>query len=209
VIAFLLMLACAPAPDDLPCREDFTRAADGHCYPDGSLAGPSDLDDVFDLLEPCTGLRPGGLVDFESGCAGDLCEGDLFEVVRVLLGEPEECVVSSGDAFCTWANGLGGRWDDEDDDGLPDPGSRNQRVQVRAPWVYGTSTGLGIWMPPSCFVDALGPPDEAILVDTEDGVFIERLDFDAVGLLVYDLSDLEGRTGADGLMELLFLYGAP
>ncbi len=203
------MLACAPAPADLPCRDAFTRADDGHCYPDESIEGPSSLAEIYELLEPCAGLRTGDLLDLESGCAGDFCEGDLYDIAALVMGEPTECFTSGGDAYCTWPNGLGGRWNDDDADGLPDVGARNQRVKVAEPWVYGTTTGLGIWMPPSCFVDALGHPDDITLVEAEDGVYVERVNFDAVGLIAYDLADLDGRTGPDGLIEQLYLYGAP
>ncbi len=208
MIAFLLILACTPDPDELPCREGFSRAPSGHCYPNEPLLAPSSLDDLYDLLEPCYGLRPSPQMDLESGCAGDLCEGDLFDVAVAKLGEPYTCYEANGDAYCDWRSGVSGRWDDENDDLVPDAGSRNERVLVRAPFAYGTEAGLGLWMPYSCFVDQLGPPDDLTLVETEDGLFIERMNFDAVGLLAYDLIDREGRAGADGELDTLYLYGA-
>ena len=209
MIVFLLMLACTPDAEELPCREGFSRAPSGHCYPDEPLQAPSSLDDLYELLEPCHGLRPSNGMDLESGCAGELCQGDLYDVAVAKLGPPETCFEANDDAYCTWPSGLGGRWDDEDDDLLPDPGTRNQRVNVTAPFAYGTKSGLGLWMPYSCYVDQLGPPDDLTLVDTEDGLFIERMNFEGVGLLAYDLYDLDGRSGADGLLDTLYLYGAP
>lgn len=204
-----LLLSCATDVEELPCREDFTRAADGHCYPDGELQSPPSLDDLFALMEPCVGLRPSTQVDLEAGCAGDLCAGDLYTVALLVMGEPAECFSGSGDVYCSWTTGLGGRWDDDDADGIPDPTARNIRVQVEEPFVPGTASGLGIWMPPSCYVDALGTPDDLTLIDTDEGLFLERINYDAYGLLAYDLIDLEGRAGPDGLIDALYLYGAP
>jgi hypothetical protein len=209
VIWILLLAACAPNPDDLACRTGFERAPDGHCYPLVDPQPEQGFQDLFDLLEPCTGLRPSSRIDFGSGCADELCPGDLYEVAIVVMGPPVECFASGGDAYCRWRSGVEGRWDDENANLIPDPGSRNQRVHVQEPFVSGNELGLGLRMPPSCYTDALGPPDETIVVDTELGLFIQKLDFVAEGVLVYDLEDADGRAGADGLIDQMYLYGAP
>ena len=206
----LLLLACAPDPDELACRSDFSRASDGHCYPnDVGADEPLTTGDLLELLAPCTGLRPSERMDLDSGCAGGLCEGDLYDVATAVLGDPVACLVSSGDAFCRWRNGIEGRWDDDDGNGVPDPGSRNQRTHVEFPFVSGTADGLGIRMPPSCFVDVLGEPHELIVIDPTQGLAVQKLDFDRYGLTVYDFYDLDFRPTPDGLIDDLYLYGLP
>ena len=200
------LFACADPP--LPCRDGFTRAGDGHCYPPYDIDTELDLEDALDAL-PCGRVREGAGVSFEGGCAAGFCAGDLYTTARALLGETDTCFLSGGDQYCTWPNGLGGRWDDEDGEPGPDPFATNQRVRLQPPYMGTSAEGLGVWGATGCVSDALGMPDTATLVDTADGVFAELIDYDAYGILAYDVSSMDGVPGADGIIDDMYIYGAP
>lgn len=209
-MTILLLLACATDPAELPCREGFARAADGHCYPPAPVATGFDFEAALGSLDACEPLLDGVSADLESGCAYFLCPGDSFEEAVDVLGEAYTCRAASGDAYCLWEHiGVEGRWDDDDGDGLPDDDADNQRVHLTEGSLAATPDGLGVGVPLSCFVAALGSPDSMNLVDTVDGLVIDTMDWDDAGLLVYDLYDRNGFPGPDQRADELYLYGAP
>jgi hypothetical protein len=209
-MTLLLLLACGPSPDELACREGFERADDGRCYPPASALPNIDLEAALEHMPPCEPLTDGVAMDLESGCAYGLCPGDTFAEALELFGEGYDCFDANNDAYCLWEHvGIEGRWDDEDDDGLPDEGAGNVRTHVAEGSLARTEGGLGLQVPLSCYFEQLGPPDTFTVIDTVDGLMIEFMDWDDVGLLAYDLVDRNGYVGPDGLVDDLYLYGAP
>ncbi len=209
-MTLLLLLACGPDVAELPCRDGFARAADGHCYPPAPTFTTVDFEAALANLGPCEPRDEGVATDLQSGCSYYFCPGDTFEEAVDLLGDNYTCSEASGDAFCLWeAIGIEGRWDDDDDDGLPDEGDGNQRVHITDGSLAATDDGLGMDVPISCFVDSLGPPDRFTVVDTVDGLMIEFMDWDDAGLLLYDFYDTNRFLGSDGRADELYLYGAP
>jgi len=200
---------CGPRLTELPCREGFTRAADGHCYPPPTEFTTVDLDAAVANLPACEIRASPFLIDLDSGCALGMCPGDLFEESVATFGSGYTCFTANGDAYCGWEEvGVEGRWDDDDEDGQPDPKAFNQRVHLTRDAVVATSEGLGTDASMSCFIDTLGHPDRMTVIDTVDGLAIEFMDYDDAGMLVYDTVDRNDIFGPDGFVDDLFLYGA-
>jgi len=210
VLASLALGGCGG--DDvtqLPCRDGFERAADGHCYPTSTGFTTVDLDAAVANLPSCDPRVSPFLIDLDSGCALGMCPGHTFEQSVDAFGTGYSCFSASNDAYCLWPNaGVEGRWDDEDDDGLPDEKATNQRVHLTRDAVVATEDGLGTDASVGCFFESLGHPEEMIVVDTVDGLAIERLDYDRFGLLVDDTRDHNDYVGPDGIVDDIYLYGA-
>lgn len=209
-LALVSAAGCGGEPEEeVPCREGFERAADGRCYPPPELFTTVDLDAAVANLPDCEPRLAAFELDLDSGCARGLCPGQTFDDAVQLLGSGYTCFAANGDAYCEWeALGLEGRWDDDDDDTVPDPKATNQRVHLTRDAVVATEDGLGTDASVGCFFESLGHPEEMIVVDTVDGLAIERLDYDRFGLLVDDTRDHNDYVGPDGIVDDIYLYGA-
>ena len=206
------MLACSADDANVPCRDGFDRADDGHCYPPLSDDAPS-FEDVLSSMPYCALLPAGnGLIDLELGCASGVCVGmDYFETNAVLHTEGDCTVASWSDQsqYCTWDIGLQGLFTDEDVDGIPDEGAGNERVRVYSPYAGATEHGLGAGINPRCYVDTLGQPSEVLLVDIGGVLYIEDLIYDDYGLSTYDWGTDDDSDRPNGVIDNVYLYGAP
>lgn len=138
---------------------------------------PAELEDVLDTLPRCRDDGNGdGDLDLVRGCAGGVCAGDDVEVVLAVHGEPLGCestyFESDGYRFgqldCSWGDGIGASFGDDDFDGIPDPGRPAIALDLRAPYAGTTSDGLGLGDEVSCFVEAEDPTSVLFLVQGRD-----------------------------------------
>jgi len=209
-LALVSAAGCGGEPEEeVPCREGFERAADGRCYPPPELFTTVDLDAAVANLPDCEPRLAAFELDLDSGCARGLCPGQTFDDAVQLLGSGYTCFAANGDAYCEWeALGLEGRWDDDDDDTVPDPKATNQRVHLTPQAEVATADGLGADASISCFFEVLGHPDSLTVIDTSEGLAIQLLDYDDAAILVYDTVDRNEQPGPDGYVDDLFVYGA-
>jgi hypothetical protein len=222
-------LACASDP--ATCAAGFEAGADGLCYEVGSSpdddtddpaidtappTGDDDddevtLDDVLAALWPCT-ARPGdGELDLGRGCAGTVCAGMTYDELVAELGDAEVCdaltFAFGGYSFsyvdCAWPNGLGGQFDDLDEDGLPDPDSTTFVLSVDPPYAGTTAEGYGLGSEMSCFLQE-GDPDYVAFEEGFRDWEVSYLSFER-----FSVSDDSGDDYAflpDGYADGLSLY---
>lgn len=178
------VLACSGDP--ATCADGFEPGGDGLCYevpsPDGdddddtidTATPPGDdddddeatLEDVLAGLRPCTAAAGDGELDLGRSCAGAVCAGMTYVEMAAELGDADVCdkfVVTFGPytfayVECAWANGVGGQFDDLDDDGLPDADSTTFVLSLDLPYAGTTAEGYGLGSEMSCFLET-GPPD--------------------------------------------------
>jgi len=188
----------------------------------GTDSGPGDddettLDDVLLSLPPCEFGSTDGRLDLLGFCADDVCVGDEAEWVQASLGPADDrsilAVTYSGYSYAyiylTWASGLEAVFYDQDDDGMLDPTETVSYMNIDMPWVGGTTEGLGLGASMSCYLDALGRPDQAWygLIEGEYALTYARWDY--AGIAVADnLLNASGISGfSDGYSDALTLSG--
>lgn len=202
VTSLLLWTACVPAEDPDPCRQGWSRAPDGHCYPPDTTDDTPGATDAIDAAGPaCVLAKPDGRLDLDAGCADGLCVGDTFERMSSILG-PGECVAGSEGLFCTFEPpGLQGLFADADADGLPDPESATPWLRVLSTFPYATVGGLGMGTSTRCWTEQLGIPSDAWFVDRAGTLAFDGMVWDAYGVEVHDWAD------DDGLVDTAYLLG--
>lgn len=208
----LWLLACSEEPDEQPCREDFERAPDGHCYPPVDAREDLDFKDAFDELPDCEPGSTDGRLDLLDGCASGICIGMTVDQSISATDRWPVCRTTSFSAttlYCTWNLGIEALFADLDEDGWPDPGAGTTRLRVYGGYSGGTEEGLGVPVRPSCFIDALGYPDRTVLRDVGGQQLIYEMAWDRYGLVAYDLGTDDGSGRPNGVLDNLYLYGAP
>lgn len=203
---FVSLLACAPSSGDPACREGYTLEADGHCYPPADP--PPDLQEAIDALPACEPRKPLGSWDAYSGCADDLCPDRSFVVADLTATVESECIdLGDGNFACNW-RGAEGVFADADADGAPDPDAITPYVHLRADYPGATDTGLGVGVPMSCYFDQFGNPNEIHVWLLAGELRVRQLDYDFLGLYVYDTLTDDGDAYPDGVVDDVYHYGA-
>jgi hypothetical protein len=206
----MVWAGCGGGEVDL-CRPGFLRAADGHCYPPPPETPAPVVEDVLDNLPPCFLHKPIGDIDLEAGCADGACVEQTIEQWRAALGgDADECTAIGGPlTSCIWdERRIAGLFDDDDDDGVPDPGGRTDRVQLLPGHPGSTLDGLGTEQGPRCWLEALGTPDVLTYEKVAGTLLLEEMYFDDLRLYVYDWETEDGLNHGDGLVDNIFLFGA-
>lgn len=205
----LSLLACTDGREPFACRPGFDLAADGHCYP--PIVQDIDVEDVLASLPPCgEPATANGAIDLESGCVEAVCVGATEPEITLAMGYDPVCVPtgSATKVYCTWAPSIEGMFADADADAWADPEATNERVHLFPGYTGGTIDGLGIGVPPSCFVDVLGSPDWIAFRDVGGNLLIQDMSWDRYGLNAYDWGWDDGSGVPDGNLDNLYLYGA-
>ncbi|MCB9689610.1 MAG: hypothetical protein H6738_11260 [Alphaproteobacteria bacterium] len=202
VSSLLLWTACAPVDDHDPCRQGWSRARDGHCYPPATEADTPDATDAIEATPPCILDKPDGRLDLETGCADGICVGDTYERMAALLGEGE-CVADASfptALYCTFDPGLQGLFADEDEDGIPDEEAETPWLRLLSRWPYATADGLGMGTSARCWTEILGTPSSAWFTDRAGSLALDGMVWDRYGLEVHDWQD------DDGLIDTAYLF---
>ncbi len=145
MMALLLLLgACRDVPD--------TSEAEAG---DGSL---------FDFMQPCRGELEGEGLDLWVPWADGIGPESTYEELVAALGEPEEIEETTlGNLNVSWARGIYGYFSDDDGDGWPSPDEEAGTLYLVEPFDGVSDEGLGLGAESSCFLEALGDPDEVDL----------------------------------------------
>lgn len=209
--ALLPLLGCGSSdPDAVICREGTTLEADGHCHPP-PLSFPPTLEGALDALGPCEPAGGAGELDVARGCANGACAGDRFTDMVEALGEEVTCATASHDpkfVYCTWDSlGVDGLFRDDDENDVPDPQARTDRVHLFGPHVGSTVEGAGVGATIPCFVDSLGYPTRFAGVDVGGTLILRELIYDDYGVFAYDLGDDDGTGLPNGYIDNVYLYG--
>lgn len=186
----LILAACGAdptEPDAEACRDGFTRADDGHCYPPLTEATPV----VTDLLleAPCARAAAGDALQLEIGCIEGACAGDTFATVDAAFGYGARCdLLASGlNWSCEWPQGVQAQFPAaEVDSGEPGDAVKNNFVRALTRYLGTSPDGLGLTVAPSCFVETYGPPSSVIYVESEEGLGAVQLVWDEYGLEIED-----------------------
>lgn len=199
---------------------DSADSADSSDSGGGEDSASVTVEDVLADLPACEPTTADGRLDIVSGCAGEICPEITAEEAVALLGEPDSVItfLSEYDGYAfslvvyTWDSGIELVFDDEDQDGVPDPGVDAGYVDVLLPWEGGTTDGLGLWASVSCFVDALGAPDSIDFTNTDTGFALTYAHWSSSGISIRDeLQNKDGPDGSygepDGLVDEIVLYG--
>lgn len=210
---FLALLVLIPAcADPLVCG-DGTEEVDAVCTaPTPEEPLPPRMADLLEALPACVPSEGPVTLDLVAGCADGACVGMSVDEVDAALGTSGTCEPYSFDPTtigCDWPNGISISFDDLDEDGSVDPGSRADALSLRPPFSGATEDGLGLGASMRCFLDHLGAP-ESVTWDREGSEYlVSRLDFFDEGVFVTDdgFSDLSFRP--DGRVDSLYLFGAP
>jgi len=174
------LFACAPDPH--------TPAG----APRVALAAPevATVEGVIDALPACVPLATDGRVDVAAGCADDGCVGMTAVELEQAWGSATCSRQSSAPTSlrCVWPSGVWARFDDHDDDGVPDDGSSARPLLLEPPYDGATADGLGVGASLSCFVDALGYPDAVRLSNVDDtGWRFRSMAWSSDGVELFDL----------------------
>lgn len=202
----LLLIACGNT--DTSCREGTTLAEDGHCYPPLLDQAPR-LEDVIAGLPDCEPATGPGEIDLIGGCVYGVCVGQTYLEMVDVLGEAR-CYRNNAalPIYCEWEDwGLDARFADDDDDDLADDDSGTDRLHLFRPSTAATPDGIGVDANLACFFDGLGSPDRIEVTDRGGVLAMDGLIFDRYGLRAFDETGPGGRSGADGYLDDLYLYG--
>ncbi|MEQ1567261.1 MAG: hypothetical protein ABMA64_16590, partial [Myxococcota bacterium] len=190
----------------------FTHGADGHCYPPPPDPVPPTLTEVLTDPASCDPAKPGADVDWIGGCLDGACAGDTFDAIDAALGRGADCRLNSTATLwtCDWGP-VEAAFDVQEGDGtLPAPDAPTDFVRALRGYEGTSPEGLGIGLSPACFVDSLGAPTTALLVDGGGGLALQQATWDLFGLEIEDEereTDLEPIP--DGIVDELTLFGAP
>lgn len=208
-------------PDESGSPETGGETADSSPVETGGETGDSAEDDVStleDLLDDLGDCELGiadGELNLDRHCVHDYCVGDTVADAEAAFGAPDETVVyfvRYGGIIYTvayeqWANGIKIYFDDADADGILLETDHSTAIALDLPWGGGTEEGLGLGASLSCFVEALGYPDQVEFWTVGDGYGINYAFWSAFQLTVYD--DALNGTGefgiSDGLVDGIFL----
>lgn len=199
----LLLLACGPAAD--------TGAENS------PPAGDATLEDVLAGLPACEPGSADGRLDLWTQCADGACPGSGYDTIVAALGEEPNCYsygfTYDGSTFgylsCDWSSGIGASFPDDDLDGVADDVS--SYIDLGLPWDGGTTDGLALGIPMSCFYAALGEPDAvSFSLSATNEYLVDELSYlESASPLTVDDS-LDNETGdylPDGLVDGLTLFG--
>lgn len=202
-----LFAACA-AESSATCADGFALRGDGLCYEEAVT--PEDDTGAPDALVAAGGeCIPGatdGRIDVTAACVDGVCAGERFDTIDGRFGEASCAALFPGFLECTWPNGIGGAFDDYDEDGVPDEHAFAWGMYVQAPFDGGTRDGIGVGASMSCFFDAFGEPDQAEMAWADGEWSVTAVAFDLLGLYAYDLGGAYGG-GPDGKVDYIALYG--
>ncbi len=183
----------------------------------GDSAGeePTTLQEVMDDLGDCELTVADGALDLDRHCVHDFCVGDTVADAAALFGEPDDTVVyfiryegyTYTSTYQVWANGITLYFDDADDDGVLADSDHATSIAIELPWGGGTDEGLGLGASMSCFIEALGYPDQADFWSVDGDYRINTAFWVLRQLWVYDDSlNGTGEFGiSDGLVDRIFL----
>lgn len=176
---------------------------------------PTTLDDVLDDLEPCAPISGDGSLDLEGHCVDGLCVGDSVSDAFATFGTPDATslytITYEGYVFTyvshLWANGISASYDDEDADGVLNPGDRVISLTVELPYSGGTMDGLGLGANIACFLDEIGDPDQVEFWPTGDAYRVSYVWWSRADLSIGDTSlNGTGEFGiSDGLVDSINL----
>lgn len=153
-------------------------------------AGP----DISASLRACTAAEGGGEIDLVNACVEDVCVGDTYADVVDRLGTPQDI-----SAWVQWASGVGVDFDPEGDP--PPDEAVAVEIWLVAPYAGRTTNGLGIDVPMSCFIDALGLPDIVDLWTVGNYYVPFGMYWSGPNLSIFDEDVLTG--GADNVVDTL------
>lgn len=199
----LLLLACGPAADTGP--EDNTPA-------EGAT-----LEDVLADLPACEPGSADGRLDLWTQCADGACPGASYDALVATLGEEPDCfgygITYDGTTFgyltCDWSSGIRASFPDDDLDWVADDVS--SYLDVGLPWDGGTTDGLALGIPMSCFYAALGEPDAvSFSLSSTNEYLVDELSYlNSESPLAVDDS-IDNETGdyvPDGFVDGITLFG--
>jgi hypothetical protein len=206
----LLGASCEAEPSAVLCRGGYSLEQDGHCYPPPDEV---DLALALDELPTCPSQQGDGTIDLLAGCQEVACPGTTYDEISDSVHDWPDCTTASWDderVYCTWQEaGIEGLFADSDEDTVPDPDAGNERVRLLPPNEARTDDGLGVGTPPSCWVDALGPPDWIGIDDVAGTLEIQEMFWERYGVNVYDWGTDDDSGKANGLIDNVYLYGPP
>jgi hypothetical protein len=221
----LWLFACIQEPD---CSKPGACATDdpvGTDTDDTGTAGgddtaadtedPATVSDVLGALPACELGSTDGTLDLNAGCADGACAGMTYLEIVDALGEEGECErfsfesgsYSSSVADCSWNDGVSASFDDLDEDGIPDDGAITYDIGVASPFAGGTDDGLGVGASFSCFVAALGDPDDVTFDLVDKDWVVSSASWNLQGLRAYDYYGDRGSYDPDGYVDILYLEG--
>lgn len=183
----LLFAACST-----PCPEG--SHADGPvCVQDVATEAGSGISAT---LRACTSTEGDGALDLANLCVEDVCLGDTYGEIVEALGPTDDYV-----PWVEWSSGIGFDFDPE---GEPPPDTAVAvEIWLQNPYTGRSTNGLGVGVPMSCFIDALGLPDTVELLTSGTNYVPWALSWSSPDLTIFDDDTLEG--GGDNVVDTLTL----
>ncbi|MFT4627082.1 MAG: hypothetical protein ACI8PZ_005763, partial [Myxococcota bacterium] len=181
--------------------EDEFLSADGDCvYLDPDRV--PELPPEAEGLPECTLAAPSNRMETSVGCADRACHDGTYDEWVAALGPADVCSNTSGIAFCDWQGGaLETFFDDDDNDGIPDPGATAAGVFLNDGWSGANADGLALGISLRCYLEVW--TGRVLDFETTDGV-ISEVHFDNPSVIITDADILEAP---DGLVDRVSLFG--
>ena len=205
LISVSLVPSCINDPASLtPCREGTALADDGHCYREDSLS----VYDALLTLPDCEPVSLEGNIDFQNGCVGTGCTGMTFDQLNSAFNEYAPCTTADAETVeCQWSLGISAGFSDEDDNLVPDSGTTTSWLLLYDAATGASLRGTGVGANTRCAIDELGPPNYTSLYIDNDTTIVRYLAYDTVGAYFYDLTNPEGASISDGIIDEIYLTG--
>lgn len=201
----LALLGCA-SESTATCAEGFALRGDGLCYEDAAEPPGDSGSEALLADAECVRGPSDGRIDVDTACVDGVCAGAPFATIVERFGESRCASLFPGFLECTWPNGVGGAFDDYDEDGAPDEHAFAWGLYVQAPFDGGTTDGIGVGATMGCFFETFGEPDEAEMAWADGEWSVTAVAFDRLGLYAYDWAGpYDGRP--DGKVDYIALYG--
>lgn len=192
------------------CRPSFVRAEDGHCYPPPPDPDPPTFSEAFESLPPCAAQKSGIEIDLPGGCIEGGCAQSDYASFESALGLDVDCGANDfGEWDCLWPQGIAALFPPaETDSGGPSDSSITAYVRARNTYEGASADGLGIGVSLRCFTEALGNPDNVLLVLSVNALVPQQLEWDLLGIEIEDEErEVDLLAFPDGLVDEITLFG--